>query len=188
MKKIKDNLNLIVVGIILLLLSAVYFKEKNNFLEDNKSNKVENIKINEQNIKKIAVHVDGEVNKPGVYYLDEGSRLIDLIELSGGFTEYANSSSMNLAIKLNDEMKIHVPKIGEDTEKNFEVKKSENKININIATKEELKSLPNIGENKAEQIVNYRKNNSFKKIEDLMLIPGFGQKTFNTLKDFITVN
>ena len=76
-------------------------------------------------------------------------------------------------------MKIHVPKIGEDTEKNFEVKKSENKININIATKEELKSLPNIGENKAEQIVNYRKNNSFKKIEDLMLIPGFGQKTFN---------
>ena len=80
MKKIKDNLNLIVVGIILLLLAAVYFKEKNNFLEDNKSNKVENIKINEQNIKKIAVHVDGEVNKPGVYYLDEGSRLIDLIE------------------------------------------------------------------------------------------------------------
>ena len=47
MKKIKDNLNLIVVGIILLLLAAVYFKEKNNFLEDNKSNKVENIKINE---------------------------------------------------------------------------------------------------------------------------------------------
>ena len=65
MKKIKDNLNLIVVGIILLLLAAVYFKEKNNFLEDNKSNKVENIKINEQNIKKIAVHVDGEVNKSG---------------------------------------------------------------------------------------------------------------------------
>ena len=95
MKKIKDNLNLIVVGIILLLLAAVYFKEKNNFLEDNKSNKVENIKINEQNIKKIAVHVDGEVNKPGVYYLDKKSRLIDLIELSGGFTEYANSSSMN---------------------------------------------------------------------------------------------
>ena len=63
MKKIKDNLNLIVVGIILLLLAAVYFKEKNNFLEDNKSNKVENIKINEQNIKKIAVHVDGKVNK-----------------------------------------------------------------------------------------------------------------------------
>ncbi|MCI5840162.1 MAG: helix-hairpin-helix domain-containing protein [Peptoniphilaceae bacterium] len=60
-------------------------------------------------------------------------------------------------------------------------------ININSASKEELMKLPNIGEKRAEAIIEYRSDNKFEKIEDLMKVTGIGQKYFDALKDQITV-
>ena len=60
-------------------------------------------------------------------------------------------------------------------------------INLNTATQAQLESLPGVGPKAAQRILEYRKQNgSFKKIEDLMNVKGFGEKTFLKLKPFVT--
>jgi competence protein ComEA len=62
------------------------------------------------------------------------------------------------------------------------------KININTASQAELQQLPRIGEVVAQRIIEFReKNGKFKKIEELMKVRGIGEKTFDNLKDLITV-
>ncbi|MFW6140266.1 MAG: ComEA family DNA-binding protein [Acidobacteriota bacterium] len=62
------------------------------------------------------------------------------------------------------------------------------KININTASQAELQKLPRIGEVVAQRIIEFReKNGKFKKIEELMKVRGIGEKTFENLKDLITV-
>jgi len=61
------------------------------------------------------------------------------------------------------------------------------KININNASKEQLMTLKGVGEEIADRIIEYRKAQPFKTIEDLMNVKGIGQKRFEKLKDFITV-
>ncbi len=65
---------------------------------------------------------------------------------------------------------------------------SSNKININTASAKELTSIKGIGKKTAEKIINYRKSNKFKKIEDIMKVKGIGKGKFRKLKDFIRVN
>ncbi|MBI4168783.1 MAG: helix-hairpin-helix domain-containing protein [Acidobacteria bacterium] len=62
------------------------------------------------------------------------------------------------------------------------------KININTAGVEELVTLPGIGRVYAERIVEYRqKNGPFKKVEDILNVRGVGEKTFEKIKDRLTV-
>lgn len=63
----------------------------------------------------------------------------------------------------------------------------EGKININTAGLDQLTQLDNIGAQKAEKIMEHRKNSPFEKIEDITLVSGIGQKTFEKIKDRITV-
>jgi competence protein ComEA len=63
------------------------------------------------------------------------------------------------------------------------------KININTATAEELAQLNRIGPSYAARIVAFRENNGpFKAPEDVMMVPGIGQKTFDLNKDRISVD
>ena len=64
---------------------------------------------------------------------------------------------------------------------------SKGKININTASKKELTTLKGVGDKIADRIIEYRKEHSFKKIEDLMEVKGIGQKIFDNNKDLITV-
>jgi comEA protein len=62
-------------------------------------------------------------------------------------------------------------------------------INLNTATQAQLETLPGVGAKAAQRILDYRKENgSFKKIEDLMNVKGFGEKTFLKLKPMLTVD
>ena len=61
-------------------------------------------------------------------------------------------------------------------------------MNINTAGKEALMTLSGIGESKAEDIIRYREESGgFKKIEDIMKVPGIKNAGFQKIKDRITV-
>ena len=155
-------------------------------------NEDENVEINE-----MKVYISGEISKEGVYEFEDGDRLDDLIKKAGGLTENANAKDLNLAMKLEDEMKIYIPSIYEvssdDTADTIPIitsdskDSSKDKININKASKEELMSLPNIGEKRADSILEYRESNKFETIEDIKNVNGIGEKFYQSLKDLITV-
>lgn len=142
----------------------------------------------------IVVDVKGAVHVPGVYKALVGERVIDLIEKAGGITENANSKAINFALRVTDEMVVYVPMIGEELEGIGETVTTPmddgegGKVNLNKASQSELETLPGIGPAKAKAIIDYReKNGPFKAIEGIRSISGFGEKTFEKLKDHISV-
>lgn len=140
---------------------------------------------------KIAVYITGEVVNPGVYYIDENLRLDDLVKECGGLTSQADLSEINLAEKLNDSDKIDIPKIAieeENEEDNIENNDDNDLININKASKDELKTLNGIGDTLADNIIEYRKNNKFNTIEDILEVNGIGESKFENIKEYICVN
>ena len=64
----------------------------------------------------------------------------------------------------------------------------EEQVDLNTATAEELETLPGIGPRTAELIVEYRREQPFTKVEDLMNIRGIGERTFLRLRPLIRVN
>ena len=61
-------------------------------------------------------------------------------------------------------------------------------VNVNSANATQLALLPRVGPSVAERIVDYRKQNGpFKKPEDLMLVQGIGEKTFQLLKPYVAI-
>ena len=142
------------------------------------------------------VYISGEINKPGVYQIKDGDRLEDLINEAGGLTDKASDKTLNLAQRLDDQMKIYIPNIDEENsleniDPNQSASQSPSKtselININTASKEELMTLPNIGDKRADSIIEYRNANKFEKIEDIKNVTGIGDKFYEALKDLITI-
>ena len=142
----------------------------------------------------LAVHELGEVMRPGVYELPEGSRVQAAIDAAGGFTLSANRSSVNLAALLDDGQQIDVPAegevriIGNPALSPGETLAPGELININTADAAMLETLPAIGPALAQAIVDYRDaNGDFETIEAIMDVQGIGQATFDAIRDLITV-
>ncbi len=137
------------------------------------------------------VDIKGEVVRPGVYEIDEGDRVQDIIERAEGFTEDADIFQVNLAQIVQDEMVVLIPAVGQEGDPaNSPVgeQTNNNKVKINSATREELTQLPGIGPAKAEAIIAHRDNHGqFQKAEDLLDISGIGEKTLETLIEHIQV-
>ena len=186
--------------ILILVLSAfgyifLYIKEEKNenILVETEAVELETQveEIVEKN--KIYIDIAGEVVNPGVYMLDEGSRVNDLVILAGGVTENANLDNINLAYVLTDGLKITIPN-KKDTSKNLlqtslvGSSAATGIVNINQAGKEELMNLSGIGESIAEDIIEYRnKIGKFKKKEDIKNVSGIGESKYSKIKDKITV-
>lgn len=137
-------------------------------------------------------HITGGVNNPGIYELKAGDRIFHLVEAAGGLVENADENRINLAKRLEDEEKIHIPIIGEETTEELIIEtgstsEGDSLININTCTKEELMSLSGIGDKTADKIINYREDTKFNSIEEIMNVSGIGDKKFQAIKDFIKV-
>ena len=154
-------------------LSEYYVEESNN----------ENISEN------IIVHIDGGVANPGVYEMDSNSRVNDVIQKAGGLRQDAITKNINLARQINDGEKIYIYVEGEEENIQEEiVTQSSGKVNINNATKDELTSLPGIGDSTASKILEYiKEKGKFKKIEDIQNVSGIGQSKYESIKDLIDV-
>lgn len=142
------------------------------------------------------VDVKGAVENPGVYEVMLDERVIDVIEKAGGLKEGADETKINFAGRLTDEMVLYIPLIGEEGgnmivsagSSSSSTSQGDDKININKATSDELQNLPGIGPSKAEAIIAYREDSGFfQTIDDLKLVTGIGDKTFEKLQDLITV-
>jgi competence protein ComEA len=149
----------------------------------------------------IVIYITGAVKTPGVYSLPINSRVKDAITVAGGLLSNADENSINLATKLKDRDKILIPLIkqnpqvgtpgsptGQAPAKQQPTLSSDNPININSADANELDSLPGIGPEKAQQIINYReKSGPFLKPEDIENVGGIGPLLFDKIKGLITV-
>jgi competence protein ComEA helix-hairpin-helix repeat region len=197
LNKNEERIIIAVIALIIIIAGIIklgIFKESSvDIIQDDppvKSDKVE------EKPESIFIYVTGEVKNPGVYELKEGSRISDLVDAAGWFTENADETSVNLAGKLSDEQHINIGKKVVDaggTEAASPAKGSiiNGKININTATAKELDDfLPGIGETLANNIVNYRtKNGRFKTIDEITRVDRIGSgKRFEEIKDLITVN
>ena len=140
----------------------------------------------------INVFVSGAVNNPDVYTLKKGSIVKDAVDLAGGFSEEACRDYVNLAKKLEGGEHIMIPTMeqmsGLSVQHILEESQKSTLVNINTATKEELMSLPGIGERKADSIIEYRNSKSFSAIEDIMNISGIKEAAFNKIRDKICIN
>ena len=186
-----------VVGGILLILVGVggLFSKKEESVEGTTvvetTMLVEKTEVSTTQETVIFVDIKGAVKNPGVYQMKVGDRVKDALDAAGGLTEEADSQKVNLAKRLEDQMAIVVPKVGEEAEEipagaTSKEEAKEGKVNINTATVEELKTLKGVGEKKAEAIIEYRKKNgSFKTKEDLMKVRGIGKKLFESFEERI---
>ena len=145
----------------------------------------------EQAKEKIYVHVCGAVVNPGVYELEKGARVYTGIQMAGGVLENAAQDFMNQAAELTDGERLYVPTVSE-IEQGSEVTKTESeedsRVNINTASKEELMTLPGIGESKAESVIQYREEHGeFKEVEELTNIPGIKSGVYEKIKELVRI-
>ena len=186
-----------VIAVILLLLVAVggLLPKKEEAVEETEvvvtTVLAEKTEVSTTQETVIFVDIKGAVKNPGVYQMKVGDRVKDALEAAGGLTEEADSQKVNLAKRLEDQMVIVVPKVGEEAEEipagaTSKEEAKEGKVNMNTATVEELKTLKGVGEKKAEAIIEYRKKNgSFQTKEDLMKVRGIGKKLFESFQERI---
>jgi len=116
------------------------------------------------------IYVIGAVNNPGLYPLIAGDSIGDAIQAAGGAIENADLS----------QLKLYISKVSE--------KIQPQRIDINRAEIWLLKSLPGIGEARAEAIVDYRRQvGPFRSIRALIKVEGIGATIYEQIEELVTV-
>ena len=152
----------------------------------------------------VGVYLSGAVINPGVYTVDGGSRLANVLLLAGGATAEADLTAVNLAAVVHDEDHWHIPergealspyaglpKPGENAQPAAAVQDAQRengKIDLNSADVELLKRLPGIGDVRAQAIVSYREaNGEFASVDSLLDVKGIGIGTVENIRELVTV-
>lgn len=136
----------------------------------------------------VPVYVCGAVYEPGVYYLEESALKEDALFAAGGYDLGAAEDYVNLAENIVSGEKIYFP-YEDELADGGGLSQDSGKVNINTATKDELMTLPGIGESKAEAIIKYREEHgAFQSIEDITNISGIKEGVYNNIKEYIIVN
>jgi competence protein ComEA len=138
--------------------------------------------------KKLLVHVVGGVRRPGLYRLDDGSRVDDAIRIAGGPKPKAALGLINLAAPVADGQQVIVPLKG----KPGAVGPADvpgappQPVHLNSATLEELDTLPGIGPVTAQKILDYRtEHGAFSSLDELDSVPGIGPARLAELKKLV---
>jgi len=142
----------------------------------------------------LTVHVAGAVNNPGLYKLNEGSRVADALGRAGGPAQGAILDDINLAARLTDGEKVMVPRQAVPADGNAAEataatgSTSSSRVNINTASEAQLDVLPGVGPALAARIVQYRdKNGPFSSVDELDNVSGIGPSKLDSLKDLVAI-
>lgn len=171
----------------------------------------EDADVTEETRGSIRVYICGSVNNPGVYELRTGDLLYDAVTMAGGMTGDAASEKVNLVYVLESNISVYIPSIhdeegtqtaaggiyevvdigispGDDVPaEGLSGEAHGGLININTAGREELMLLPGIGEVTAQSIIDYRADNPFGDIRELMNVSGIGEGRFSRISGLICV-
>ena len=167
--------------------------------------------LNDSEPLRIAVHVVGAVQQPGVYHLAAGSRGDDAVRLAGGATSQADLKRVNLAAVLVDGQQLWIPRAGERIPQNtlpitlpiispsavsgagapsnaVPSNGVPALVDINQATVADLDRLPGIGPSTARAIVDHRtRNGPFASVDDLLAVRGIGPAKLAELRALVRV-
>ena len=184
----KNKIIVSAISVVIILAAFFVYGEDSNEIQI--AENIEPVK------KEITVYVSGQVKTPAVVTLEDTGKLraVDAINAVGGLTDFADTEIINLAEPLIDGQHIHIP----TKEIVFqEIVAAPNKsanfaqgdlININTADEKELQKIRGVGAVIASRIIEYRTNNGlFKTVEEIKKVRGIGEKTFEKMKDSITV-
>lgn len=132
------------------------------------------------------VHVLGQVERPGLYELREGDRVVDAIAAAGGFTEDADPAGVNLARLLSDGEQLAVPAVGEIPAGAASGVAVDGRVDLNTADLAALDTLPRVGPAIAQRIIDWREaNGPFRSVDDLLAVSGIGAKTVESLRGLV---
>lgn len=229
MKLIRKNIKLITIIVFILIITGIFILKKmlvksasieENLLANEELEIKEEPDIIHEEVSEVKplnyVDIKGEVINPGVYEITPNMRVQEVINQAGGLTENADTSLINLAKKVTDQMviiifnkeqviarenknKIIDEEIIVDSEIALQEDKKEepstNKddqnsselVSLNDATKEELIKVPGIGESKASAIIEYRLKQKFTQVEDLLQVNGIGNTVYEKIKIYFKV-
>ncbi|MCH4073002.1 helix-hairpin-helix domain-containing protein [Pseudoramibacter sp.] len=186
-QKTKAAVCVAIIGL-LILVYGVRTYQKNELLLSKSTVKSAQSSDSENQASKIYVQVTGAVNQPGVYQLKNDSRGIDAVNAAKGLTEEADGEAVNLATKLKDGQKLNIPTKTQTQQNQSSGTTAAGTININTASKEELMTLPGIGEVLAQNIIDYRtKNGAFSDPSEIKNVNRIGDKLYEQIKDRIAV-
>lgn len=165
----------------------------------------------------LMVEVQGAVAQPGIYELPAGARIADALTEAGGTTEAAEIRDVNLAARLDDGSVLSIPfsrqsgyqayataaqlnppqytrsgwnsGVGEmgTTRNDQPAVPSTDCLDLNTASQSALETLPGVGPKTAEKIIRYREQHPFSSVQDLLNIPGIGDKRLESLASFVCV-
>lgn len=129
-------------------------------------------------VRKLLVHVVGAVREPGLYELEDGSRVDDALEAAGGAKPRADLAAVNLAAPVADGQQVVVPVRGRARAASGSAAAESapaQPVHLNSATLEELEELPGVGPVTAQKILDYRaEHGAFQSIDELDAVPGIG--------------
>lgn len=135
------------------------------------------------------VHVLGAVEVPGLYVLAPDARLVDAVAAAGGTSDDADLAAVNLARVLTDGEQVVVPVVGAAQAAPGGVATADDGlIDLNIADQAALETLPRIGPALAQRILAWREENGrFRSVDDLLGVPGIGEKLLAGIRDGVRV-
>jgi competence protein ComEA len=139
-------------------------------------------------VRKLLVHVVGAVREPGLYKLDDGSRVDDAIRAAGGPRPKAALELVNLAAPVADGQQVIVPLRGRSATGGAATAPGAppQPVHLNSATLEELDTLPGIGPVTAQKILDYRtEHGAFSSVDELDSVPGIGPARLAELEKLV---
>jgi competence protein ComEA len=139
---------------------------------------------------RVVVDVVGAVRRPGLYRLEQGSRIADAVARAGGASGKADLAQVNLAAPLADGEQVVVPKRGAPGAAASGAVPgagaSTGPVHLSTATLDQLDSLPGIGPVTAQKILDYRaKHGAFSSVDELDAVPGIGPSRMDQLRDLV---